>query len=164
MPFRFSLQPVLEHRKRIEESRQRECGEALSRLELARSEMKRLKEEIRRRHDQIRSDQRTPQSGAAAFARRALIENWICVQRGEIGATEAIIVHREQEWRQSRDRLIGALKDRKVIEKLRDRESRDYRRNEARSEMKTFDEIAVRDFANERRREKAAAHTERIAS
>jgi flagellar FliJ protein len=159
MPFRFSLQAVLDHRRSVEEQRQREFGEALTRLEAARGQRHRIEREIHRRHVQVREGQR----GGLDYALRELIERWIDLQRQEAVEVDASIGRLDEEARRRRARLLEAVKARMVLERLRDRELRAFRQEEARAELKVFDEIAVRDYLNEHRREKDAHQAERIA-
>jgi flagellar FliJ protein len=163
MPFTFSLEPVLEHRRRLEQNCQRQCGDAMARVEAVRERQQRLQNEIERQHEEIRAGQRSRHTGGSAFALRQMAERWIVAQRGQVDQLQGAIDRLNEELRVARERLIEAVKDRMVIEKLREKELDAHRRREARAEMKTFDEIAVREYLNEQRREKDADHTERIA-
>lgn len=157
--FRFSLQPVLEHRTTIEEQRQREFAEALTRLEAARERRRQIDGEILRCHARVREGQRS----GLDFALRELFERWIGAQQQLTVEADASIRKLDDEAQRRRARLIEAVKARKVIERLRERELKDWKREEDRAELKVFDEIAVRDFVTESRREKDADLAERIA-
>lgn len=152
MAFRFSLQPVLEQRQRIEDERQRELGDIQRRLESSRRRVQEIEEDIRRRHESVRENQRK----GVRFALRELEERWIQAQRQAALEEQQVIRGLEEQEVQARARLVEAAKGRMVIEKLRERELAQWKLDEARRELKLFDEIAVRDYVNDRRREKNA--------
>jgi flagellar export protein FliJ len=157
--FRFSLQPVLEHRQAIEQRRQRELAEALGRLEAARARRRQVEEETHRRLLQVREGQRK----GIGFAQRELIEQWIVALRMDAVKIDASIHALEQEERKRRAALVEALKAQTILDRLREQEWRDWRLQETRAELKAFDAIAVRNYAVEHPREKHADPSERIA-
>lgn len=159
MGFEFTLQAVLDHRLTLEEQAQRHYSEAQARVEAAQAEKKEIEADIRARFEQIREHQRR----GAGLAWRQLIEQWIDNQRLAIHQLENRIEDLKKEVEKRRQALIKAMQAREVLEQLREQEFEVYRYEEARMEMKLFDEIAVRNYLEERNREKDADSAERIA-
>lgn len=158
MPFKFTLQPVLQQRVATEEKRQREYGDAQAKVESARERRRCVVEDISRWGDVVRRTQ-----GAMDYARRELIERWITAQEERIELLDAEIEMLAAQAEQCRLRLVKAVQDRTMMEKLREREHADWRIEEDRAERRFFDEIAVRDFIDQKNQEKDAGLEERIA-
>lgn len=160
MVFAFSLQPVLDHRQAKEEKAQREYGDALGRLEGIRRRRREVENDIETRGEQVRRKQRT----GLSFAEREIIERWIQTLQEQLKRLDQEERQLAEQAEQCRLRLLKAVQDLKVMEKLREKEWADYRLDEARADLRRFDEIAVRDYVNaHRRREKNAQSRERIA-
>lgn len=158
MGFKFSLQPVLEQRQAQEEKRQREYSEAQAKAEAARERLEQVKRDIARWDAEIRAG-----LGTMPFARREMIERWIGSQEERLELMDEEIRMLEQAAEQCRLRLVKAVQDRTVMEKLREKEMAAWRMEEARAERGFFDELAVRDFIDQRNQEKDAGSEERIA-
>jgi flagellar protein FliJ len=157
--FRFSLQPVIEHRMAIEQRRQRELAEATAKLETARSRRALIDEDLGRRFFQIREGQLK----GLSFARRQLIEQWIVALREDATKLEAMIRALEEDERKRRLALIEAVKGRMILDRLREKERGEWMLQERRAELKAFDEIAVRNYAVGHGAEKDADPSERIS-
>jgi len=159
MKFVFSLQAVLDHRRTIEEKLQREYGEALSRLEAVSRRRRQVEHDILRCTDEIRHRSQV----GLPFAEREIYERWIDACREQI---EALMKEEERHAalvETCRQRLLKAVQDLTIMEKLCERERAAFRLEEARAELKFFDAIAVRDYVITRRQAKDAALAERIA-
>jgi flagellar export protein FliJ len=165
MAFRFSLQPVLDQRLAQEEQAQRQYARALAWLEGLRRRRQEIENEIKSCRQQISLGQRRGMD----LARRDLYERWIEHQHDQIRILEKRIEAAAQAAEQERRLLVQATQKRTIMEKLYEREQADWRRDQQRSEIKTFNEFAVRDWAAQKRRrkdrtgEKATHPRERIA-
>lgn len=167
MRFRFSLQPVLEQRMTVEELRQRLFAQAQAAVEEVRREMRAIDQDILARKDQVQQGQ----LGGMHFAMRRMIEDWIDAQTARRGTLTVKVHELEAKAEQERQQLVKAAQARIALEKLREQELKAWRLEEARAEMKQFDEIAVRNAAMERRAQrrtpadpaKIAEQPERIA-
>ena len=160
MVFVFSLQSVLEHRLAKEEKAQREYSDALGCLREARRRRREVEQDIERRAEQVRQMQRT----GLRFAEREIFERWIQARQTQVQELAREEQRQAEQVEQCRLRLLKAVQDRTIMEKLRDKEWTAYRVEEARADLRRFDEIAVRDYVNaHRRREKIARQRERIA-
>lgn len=159
MAFKFSLQPVLEQRLAQEEKRQREYGEAQSRVEAARQRRRQVEDDIARWTAEIRREMIT-----MPYPRREMIERWISEQLGRLELIDEEIRMLAAQAEQCRQRLVTAVQERTMMEKLQERELAEWRIEEARAERRFFDELAVRDFIDQKNAEKDAGLEERIAS
>ena len=160
MRFRFTLQPVLEQRLTVEELRQRVFAQAHAAVEAARAEVRLVDEDLSARKDQIRQRQ----AGGMTLPMRRMYEDWIAAQTARRVQLNGRLQELEAKAEAERVKLVKAVQARIVMEKLREKELKAWRLEEARVELKEFDEIAVRNFANERRQEKNAGQAERISS
>lgn len=152
MGFKFSLQTVLEHRQTLEEQAQREYSESLARLEATRRRRTEVEADIAR----CVSNVRIRQARSVNFAERELYERWIGELEIQVGRLQDEIQKQSVEVEKLRLKLVKAVQDRTVMEKLREKELAAFRIEENRAELKQFDDIAVRDFAKARLREKIA--------
>ena len=163
MPFQFSMEPVLEHRRALEDKAQREYGAAVARLEATRGRKRDIETELESRKQQVRREQQQ----ALPYIMRELIENWIVSLEQHLREVDLEAKRQAVQTEQMRLRLVKAMQNRTVMEKLRDKEMSDFKVTEERSERRRFDEIAIRNYAMERRQEKfaelEAEPTERIA-
>jgi flagellar FliJ protein len=120
--FHFGLQPLLDRRKRIEETKQQAYA-------------------ARRRELDQHADQTERLNGALASAARgsgpaaplAYLDGAIRAQRRRIAELEAPLEHARQE-------LIAASRDRRVIEKLLERRRRAFEALRARREERELDD------------------------
>jgi flagellar export protein FliJ len=98
-----------------------------------------------------------------AFARREMIERWIGAQEGRLELIDEEIRMLAQQAEQCRQRLVKAVQDRTIMEKLREQERMGWLLEQERAERRFFDELAVRDFIDQQHQEKDAESEERIA-
>ena len=159
MGFNFSLQAVLDHRHTQEEQRQREFSEAQAKVQTVMRQQVEIRQDIARRNEQIRSRQQT----GLSFAHRELYENWIGAQEAQWHRLEQEREELEKVAETKRQALVKAVQARTVMENLRDQEQAQWLQEEKRAEMRLFNEIAVREFNEQRRREKDSQQEERIA-
>lgn len=159
MKFKFSLQPVLQHRQALEEKAQQAFGEAKHRLDEAQRHRDSIREGIRERGEQVRHAQRA----GLSFAHRELFENWIERQRQEVLRLEQVIQDHLRQVEQRRAEMIESMRARKVMDQLREQERRQWLQEQAKNEMKFFDDVANRNFMVAQASEKDAHTGERIA-
>lgn len=144
----------------MEEKSQREYGEALGRFEAVRRRRQEIDEDIARCAEQVHQGQMR----GFGFREREIFERWIEAQRQLARQLQDELQRLAIEVEQRRQLLIKAMQDRTIMERLREREMAAYRQEEARIELRLFDEIAVRDYIDTmRNREKDSDPQERIA-
>ncbi|GAC1655639.1 MAG: hypothetical protein NVS9B12_06820 [Vulcanimicrobiaceae bacterium] len=112
--FRFALQPVLEHRKRIEEEKQQELALAQHAVTAASAELRSLHERFRENSKVLRDDHKSFDSEQLRlhYAHLEFLDRAITVQEG-------VVTERKVEHEQARLRLLEAAKEKKALEKLK---------------------------------------------
>lgn len=135
-PFRFSLEQVLNYRTQLEQQ---------AKVELARVEQERLREE--QRADALRAMLAEQENNLAALTpdkmgERWLAENFIKGLRADLGVT----MQRVRNWtvavEAARTELVSRSKDKKTLEKLKDTQAENHAREEQLREQHEYDEIA----------------------
>jgi len=143
MPFRFSLQEVLDYRKRIEEMRQRELGEtqrSVDRVEnligQARALRARCRSELSARLEK----------GGQWFPYHEIYVNYLKALEGLIAKSETHLTDLRAELERRRLLLEYASRQRQVLDELRKQELKQFVVGERRAERKQFDEMAIRNY------------------
>jgi flagellar FliJ protein len=144
--FDFRLAPLLDHRKRVEEEKQREFATCRGAVDECRREIERLCEQRRSSIEQLAGSART-QSAADLRLRDAHLRRVELAIRDERLRQAKLCAAYER----TRDELIAASRERRVVEMLRERRLRAFEARAARYEELELDE------ANARRREKCRA-------
>ena len=144
--FRFALEPVLGHRERIEDEKQQIFGERRRELKAAEEELARLNGEFKRYSGVLLHDHGSLGSDELRwhYAHLEYLDRCMTMQH-------SIIFQRRAAVERAREDLVAASKDRKVIEKLKDRRFEEHRAMEAASEQRELDDT------NNRRESRAAS-------
>ncbi len=144
--FKFKLQSVLEYRINLEEKIQGEFSQAKRDLEEHRAALKAL---IAQREKLINDLRNLKQMAIPADDIASMISS-VDYVRNQEKTQEEIIQKAREALEQKRSELMEAVKNRKVIEKLRDKHAEEYRIEQGELEQKNSDEMSVLKF---RRRE-----------
>jgi flagellar biosynthesis chaperone FliJ len=151
--FAFDLDPVLEHRRRVERQRQREVAE----LETARRAIEERVQTVRDHALRAREDARArlgPADDAPGgapvlvavdqvrFGAAAGLHAVVLLQRAAI---ELAGIH--QRLASARERLNRTVTDRKAIETLRTRRFEAWKLEQSRREVRALDDLAVMRYA-----------------
>ena len=133
--FKFALNPLLEHRERIENEKQQALAERTLELKAAQNELARLNGEFRRFSDALRDrhDRLTTEELRAHYAHLEYLDRCIVMQHATISARKSAVDR-------ARSELMAASKDRKVIEKLKDKRLLEHQALEAAFEQKELDD------------------------
>ena len=139
--FAFNLQPVLEHRKRIEDEKQQVVAQRQRALDLAQAELDRLNAEFRRHSEALRDQHR-------AFDGEELRLHYAHLQYLDrvILAQIRVVAERRVALDRARADLLAASKERKVVEKLKERRYEDYVSENQRIEQNELDDSNARRF------------------
>jgi flagellar FliJ protein len=144
--FRFPLQPLLDHRQRIEDEKQQILARKRTALDEAERELKRLTEafrlgsqSLRVRHAHFDSEELRLHYAHLQFIDRCVV------------AQIHVVAERRVAMDRARAELLVASKDRKVVEKLR------ARRREAHAVQATRADQIELDDANARQHARSAA-------
>lgn len=143
MPFRFSLEEVLDYRRRMEEIRQRELHEARSRMEYVQGLVDEAK--ARRFHYREELEQLVASRKPAAY--RTLYMDYLRGVDALIAKSELHVQDLEKEVRRRLTFLEYAVRQRQVLDELKKEEYKLYLVEERRAETREFDEIAIRNFS-----------------
>lgn len=137
--FKFTLQPVLEQRKRIEEQKQQVLAARQAELQAALGELAQLDAKYRRYATTLRDDHASLSSEElrAHYAHLEYLDRRIVMQHARITGFKAAVDRARAE-------LAEAGKERKVIEKLRDKRLEEHRAAEAAYEQRELDDSNAR--------------------
>lgn len=133
--FKFALEPVLGHRERIEDEKQQQLAQRLRELKAAEDELDRLNGEFKRYSAALRDDHAKLSCEELRwhYAHLEYLDRCMTMQHG-------VILQRRAAADQARGDLVGASKDRKVIEKLKDRRLEEHRAALAAQEQRDLDD------------------------
>jgi len=140
--FKFKLETVLKVKARIEDLRKLELREAESRRDKARLELFRWQKEIA---DHIRLyrekfQQRINPEEANNYHRYL---TWLNRQ-ADLAALQ--LQEREKEVAERRQKLVEASKERKILEKLKEKAYQNYQAEQLRAEIQFLDELGTGRF------------------
>lgn len=138
--FRFTLEPVLDHRERIEDEKLQAFGERRRALQQAQEELARLNGSFKYYSDALRDGhaELSTEELRWYYAHLEYLDRRITMQHA------AVTQHRKETERARVD-AVGAGKDRKVIEKLKEKRLTEHRAAQAAAEQRDLD-----DFNNRR--------------
>ncbi len=139
--FAFALQPVLDHRKRIEDEKQLVVAVRKRALDDAERELARLNEEFRKHSTMLRE-------GHKQFETRELQCIYAHLQFLDrcVVAQIRIVAERRVALDRARNELLEASKEKKVVEKLKERRREAHTLEEQRVEQKDLDDGNARRY------------------
>jgi len=149
--FRFALDPVLEHRKRIEDRRKQELAIGQLALNEATAELLRLLEEFRKNSNILREDHKSfdVEQLRLHYAHLEFLDRAITAQ-------EAVVAQRKAEHAQLRLSLLEASKEKKALDKLKARRQEAHTSAEALVDQRELDDSNARRYS----RSTAGGHIE----
>ncbi len=137
MAFRFKMQKVLDYREQLEEEAKVNLAIQQARLADARERLEHIRHELQQAEDALMS------APLMAAAERWLREQYIKGLRAD-AAHEALQVRMlEQLAEEARQLLAARAIDKKLLEKLKERQKQHYVREEQLKEQRTNDETAT---------------------
>jgi flagellar FliJ protein len=133
--FSFTLQPVLDHRKRIEDQKQQTLAARQRAWDEARRELDRLNDEFRTNSRELRERHREfdVEELRLRYAHLQFLDR-------SIDAQIKVLAERQVALDRARKDLIAASKNRKVVDKLKDRRKLAYTAEELRIEQIELDD------------------------
>ncbi|MEN6469831.1 MAG: flagellar export protein FliJ [Smithella sp.] len=137
--FKFKLQSVLEYRHNIEEKILNEFSDLKRILEEKKAVLKALIDERHRLMDELRNMQRSMMRADDLAALVAYVENLRLKEKEQ----KNIIEQASEKVEAKRKELMEALKNKKVMENLRDKHAEEYQKNMNELEQKNSDEMSV---------------------
>jgi len=140
--FKFKLQSVLEYRLNIEEKILNEFSGVKRHLEEQKALLKALVDERESLMNDLRNMQHAMMRADDIATLVAYVENL-----REKEKEQKNIIHQAKEAvEQKRKELVEAVKNRKVMENLRDKHAEEYLKNINKTEQKNSDEMSVLKF------------------
>jgi flagellar FliJ protein len=137
--FKFKLQSVLEYRHNIEEKILNEFSDLKRILEEKKAVLKALIDERHRLMDELRNMQHSMMRADDLAALVAYVENLRLKEKEQ----KNIIEQASEKVEAKRKELMEALKNKKVMENLRDKHAEEYQKNMNELEQKNSDEMSV---------------------
>ncbi|NJL23745.1 MAG: flagellar export protein FliJ [Calothrix sp. SM1_5_4] len=141
MGFKFGLETVLKHRKRLEEIAQREFGEAQAAVEACLREL----ESMYNRMDEVRAEILDAQKVGSREKMEEVrgMEGFIDgqkirIERQRLEARRLLSVAEEKQ-----EALIEAAREKKILVKLKDKRLREYKEWLGRVEAKELDDMTM---------------------
>lgn len=141
MAFKFGLEPVLKHRKRIEEMAQREFAEAQSAVDECLSNI----EKMYQRMDEVRAEILHAQNQGTSTKINEICEMEQFLKGHKIRVEAMRLKAREllQIAEQKQEALLEAAKEKKVLAKLREKKFFEYQEWLRKIEAKALDDITM---------------------
>jgi len=151
--FTFKLEPLLAHRQRIEDERQRAMAQLLREKLILETQM--------RNHQQtISTDKRSMGDALVGHVDVDRIRRH-AAHSGQVAVRLQQIAYRmyqlNQKVDESRRLLVEAMKQRKAVELLRDKQYKRWKAEQDRREARELDEIGTRMYVRQMQRRQAAA-------
>ena len=140
--FKFPLKPVLEHRERIEEEKQLVLSARRQELKAAEDELARLNGEFKRYSTVLRDDHARLATEELRwhYAHLEYLDRCMVMQH-------AVISQRKIAVERARQELVEASKERKVIDKLKEKRFAEHKAMEAAAEQKELEDSNARRHA-----------------
>lgn len=136
MAFKFNMQKVLDYRMQLEEEAQVKYGQAIREAALSREQLEKLKKELA--DAQEASFGKIMQSGE-----RWLHDQYIKGLGSDVAQVDLQTRMLEQMAEEARKVLAARAIDRKMLEKLKEKQKKQYVKSEQKQEQNFNDEIAT---------------------
>ena len=133
--FRFSLQQVLDYRIQLED-------QAKVRLARAQAEYLEVERRLRDLQVQLAGQEQRLYEGNPDWMERWLIEHYVRGLREDIARTSRLLYEFAQAVELARTILLAKAKDRKVLDKLREKQAERHAYEEKLQERRSYDETA----------------------
>ncbi len=134
--FKFRLEKVLLYKEQLE----KEVKAKLAELNAQREQLKKRYESLKQ--DELFQEQKLSQTPVNEMGERWLLDNYIKALRQDIQQTQKNISMLEMQIEKNRKELAEKAKDRKIMEKLKEKHFEYYKKEEQLKEQRNLDEIA----------------------
>ena len=136
MPFRFKMQKVLDYRAQLEEEAKVRLADAEHRLRVSQERLEAIRGELAAAEEKARS-------GLLESAERWLHDQYLKGLRSDVSQAELQCRMQQQMAEEARALLAARAMDRKVLEKLKERQKAQYQHAERLEEQHFNDEIST---------------------
>lgn len=138
--FRFKLEGVLRHRKHVEREHQRAVSELLARMAQMQQELQEIDRTVADSTEHLRGSHLT---GSIDLTYLTAHRRFVAAQRMRAAELVQRMARLQQQIDQARQALAEAAKQRKIIEKLREKRLARWRADQQRAEMAQLDEVGM---------------------
>lgn len=144
--FQFNLQGVLRHREHIEQQHQRAVGELLAQMAAMQTELQSLNHTVSDSTEQLRTSHLT---GSINLGYLTAHRRFMLATRAKAAELMQQMSRLQQQIDQARQLLSEAARQRKIIEKLKEKQFDRWRDDQQRKELAALDEIGMQlSYAN----------------
>lgn len=140
--FVFKLQPVLDHRKRLEDQRRQELGKRLQEQALMENKLREVQQAISMGKSNLAGGM-VGRVDVSQIRRLAAYGGQLSMRAQEL-MMRLYGIHRQVN--QARELLIEATQARQAVELLRDKQYKQWQREQDRIEQRAMDEMAAQAF------------------
>ena len=140
--YKFSLQSLLNHRKHIEENLDKELG----RIKRAMNNEKRKLENITKQKIKCRKELQKNQDDGHRVSEIILCFNYLDKLSKDIDKQRRRLKDVEQKYDIKRNELMEAMKKRKTLERLKEKEMQAYNYSKMKVEQDMMNEVAANRF------------------
>jgi len=135
----FAMDSVLKYRQQLEDAARQELFKAQEKETALRLRLREAEEELETLYRNLEQERRD----ATTAERLILYERRIGIVRERVAALADKVAGQQERVRRRRRHLLKASQERKVLEKLREQQNRNYRNHLEKKEALMLDEIAV---------------------
>lgn len=137
--FKFRLQPVLDHRQKKEDILKKELAEKKLLFEREKTVLNQLRNKLSRSRQELRDKQKAGFVASEAAMHSLFIDR----MERETEFQSIKVEDAASEVKKAQEKLLEAAKDKKILEKLYDKQLTEYRQETNRSEQALIDEIST---------------------
>ncbi len=146
MKYKFAFEKLLVHRKITEDRARKEFLLAQAKVDGAEGELKKMYDDVTNAHDRVGRLQQTSGQNAASLmvADEFIVGQKIRIQHQREKIRQLLAVAEEK-----RAILIEAAREKKTLEKLKEKRFEEFKRTQKKREMREIDEIVTMRFKRE---------------
>ncbi|MGI6144357.1 MAG: flagellar export protein FliJ [Peptococcia bacterium] len=137
--FKFRLANVLRLRKHHEKLSLEQVGKCIQQLQ----EAVQKKEELEAKIAKLESDFSAVLEGAISSEIVKLYNNYLVHQQEALELQEQLILEKKKNLEEAREKFIQAMKERKIMDKLKEKQYIRYQQEQGKKEQNFQDELAV---------------------
>jgi flagellar FliJ protein len=140
--YRFNLEPLLNHRRYLEEVLQKELADLKIRLETEKDKLWALRQKRRKTVLQLQKNQTDGRPASEIKLYIDFVEQLL----KEMKAQRQKILEAERLFNLKRQELVAAMKERKMLDRLKEKGLQAYEQEQLKKERNLMDEVAGRQF------------------
>ncbi len=148
MKFRFAFESLLEHRKLEEEIARRDFNEAHNILDQQKALYKKLYTRLHEVESEV--SQRQASKDGVSISNLLELDDFMAGQKVKIARQREVVINHTSIMEGKQEILIAAAKERKILEKLKEKKKAEHKKLMAKKDAKLNDEIVVTRFRDRR--------------